>query len=220
VLLPILVGWLVYSCCSHLEPRASVKRFVSLQFLNLRQSVRPLGQVISQSQGRYLTQTQKKHRQTSIPQVGFEPMIPVFKRAKTVHALNSAATVIGLPILTFLNYQKEYEEKSYEDPRCVTISIPPLFCFSHSTFSELCLQMKNFYLVGYNAGQWEKSADVSKEHISFVFKIEDLFSFLFHAGFFCGSYFDPEDGGGMFLWNVSWLPPDYTALYLRRQKSF
>jgi hypothetical protein len=30
-----------------------------------------------------------------MPRVGFEPTIPVFKRAKTVHALYSAATVIG-----------------------------------------------------------------------------------------------------------------------------
>jgi hypothetical protein len=28
-------------------------------------------------------------------QVGFEPTIPVFERAKTVHALDSAATVTG-----------------------------------------------------------------------------------------------------------------------------
>jgi hypothetical protein len=27
--------------------------------------------------------------------MGFEPMIPVFERAKTVHALDRAATVIG-----------------------------------------------------------------------------------------------------------------------------
>jgi hypothetical protein len=31
-----------------------------------------------------------------MPQVGLEPTIPVFERAKTVHALDSAATVIGL----------------------------------------------------------------------------------------------------------------------------
>jgi hypothetical protein len=55
-------GWLVYSCCSHLEHSASVKRFVSLQFLNLRHSVGLLGRVISPSQGRYLTQTQNIHR--------------------------------------------------------------------------------------------------------------------------------------------------------------
>jgi hypothetical protein len=40
-------GWLVYSRCSHLEHRASVKRFVSLQSLNVRQSVKLLGWVIS-----------------------------------------------------------------------------------------------------------------------------------------------------------------------------
>jgi hypothetical protein len=30
-----------------------------------------------------------------MPQVGFEPMIPVFERANTVHALDREATVIG-----------------------------------------------------------------------------------------------------------------------------
>jgi hypothetical protein len=51
-----------YFSSSHLEHRASVKRFVSLQFLNLRQSVGLLGLGIGLSQGRYLTQTQNKHR--------------------------------------------------------------------------------------------------------------------------------------------------------------
>jgi hypothetical protein len=41
--------------------RASVKRLVSLQFLNLGHSLGLLGRVISPSQGRYLTQTQNKH---------------------------------------------------------------------------------------------------------------------------------------------------------------
>jgi hypothetical protein len=67
-----------YSCCSHLEHRTSVKCFVSLQFLNLRQTVELLGRGISPSQGRYLTQTQNKHEQTSMPWVGFEPTITVF----------------------------------------------------------------------------------------------------------------------------------------------
>jgi hypothetical protein len=31
-----------------------------------------------------------------MPQVGFEPTIPVFERAKTVHALDGAANVIGV----------------------------------------------------------------------------------------------------------------------------
>jgi hypothetical protein len=30
-----------------------------------------------------------------MPEVGLEPTIPVFERAKTVHALDGAATVIG-----------------------------------------------------------------------------------------------------------------------------
>jgi hypothetical protein len=34
-----------------------------------------------------------------MPQVGAEPTIPVFERAKTVHAPDRAATVIGLMYL-------------------------------------------------------------------------------------------------------------------------
>jgi hypothetical protein len=41
------------------------------------------------------TQTQNKRRQTSMPLAGFEPTIPVLKRAKTFHALDGAATVAG-----------------------------------------------------------------------------------------------------------------------------
>jgi hypothetical protein len=39
-------------------------------------------------------QTQNRRTQTSMPQVGFEPTTPVFERAKTVHALVRATTVI------------------------------------------------------------------------------------------------------------------------------
>jgi hypothetical protein len=90
------LSWLVYSCCSYLEHRKSVKRFVSLQFLNVKHSVGLLGWVISPSQGRYLTQTQNKHKQTSMPRVGFEHTIPAFERAKTFHAFDRAATVTGI----------------------------------------------------------------------------------------------------------------------------
>jgi hypothetical protein len=41
-------------------------------------------------------QTQNKLTQTSMPHVGFEPTIPVFERVKTVHALDRAATAIGV----------------------------------------------------------------------------------------------------------------------------
>jgi hypothetical protein len=44
------------------------------------------------------TQTQNKHTQTSMPRVGYEPMIPVFERAKTLYALDRAAIVIGITV--------------------------------------------------------------------------------------------------------------------------
>jgi hypothetical protein len=43
------------------------------------------------------TQTQNKRSQTSMPRVGFEPMIPVFEQAKTVYELDHAAIVISDP---------------------------------------------------------------------------------------------------------------------------
>jgi hypothetical protein len=60
-------GWLVYSFCSHLEHSASVRRFVSLQFLNLRHSVGFLERVISPSQGRYLYTNTDTHASIGIP---------------------------------------------------------------------------------------------------------------------------------------------------------
>jgi hypothetical protein len=34
-----------------------------------------------------------------------------------------------------------------------------------------------------------------------------------------GLFFDPEDGGGVYLRKVDWLLTDYRALYARRQNS-
>jgi hypothetical protein len=44
---------------------------------------------------RRTTQTQNKCTETSVPRVGFEPTTLAFVRAKTVHALDRAATVFG-----------------------------------------------------------------------------------------------------------------------------
>jgi hypothetical protein len=77
---------------------------VSFQFL--RQSVELLGRGISPSLGRYIhrtTQTQNKSRQTSMPRVWFEPTTPVFERAKTVHASDRAAIVVGAANSSTLN---------------------------------------------------------------------------------------------------------------------
>jgi hypothetical protein len=46
------------------------------------------------------TQTQNKRTQMSMSRVGFEPTIPVFERAETVHASERAATVIGTEIIS------------------------------------------------------------------------------------------------------------------------
>jgi hypothetical protein len=81
-----------------LEHRISVKRFLSLQFLNVGQSVRLPGRGISPSQERYLYKHRINATETSMPWMGFEPTIPLFERAKIVHALDHAATVIGLTI--------------------------------------------------------------------------------------------------------------------------
>jgi hypothetical protein len=53
------------------------------------------------------TQTQNECTQISVPQVGFEPTIPVFERAKTVHALDRAAAVVGTSnkIADYLSHQ-------------------------------------------------------------------------------------------------------------------
>jgi hypothetical protein len=85
----------LYSCCSHLEHRAYLKRFVSLQFLKLRQSVGLHGRLISRLKAATYKQTQNKSRQASMPRVGLETTIPVFKRAKMAPALDGAATMIG-----------------------------------------------------------------------------------------------------------------------------
>jgi hypothetical protein len=51
------------------------------------------------SQGRYLHTELHKHNkrtQTFMPRVRYEPTTPVFERAKTVHALDRAVTVISI----------------------------------------------------------------------------------------------------------------------------
>jgi hypothetical protein len=40
-----------------------------------------------------------------------------------------------------------------------------------------------------------------------------LLATCFHPGFFLSLFFDPEDGGDIFLQSVDWLSADYTALY-------
>jgi hypothetical protein len=81
--------------------RASVKRFISFQFLNLKTVGRTPWTGGSTNRNVRQRQMQNKQRQISMPWVGFELMIPVCKRAKTVHVLDRVATVFGLLVLHY-----------------------------------------------------------------------------------------------------------------------
>jgi hypothetical protein len=72
-----------------------------------------------------------------------------------------------------------------------------------------------------------KPTDVSEEH-AFIFTAEEkakqetdlkASDKQSSAGFLLGLFFDPKDGGEMFLQNVGWLSTDYTALYPRTYDS-
>jgi hypothetical protein len=45
----------------------------------------------------------QKNENTAMPQAGFEPMVPIFKQSKTIHALNHAAFGSGSLLLTILH---------------------------------------------------------------------------------------------------------------------
>jgi hypothetical protein len=47
-----------------------------------------------------------------MPWVGFEPTIPAFERAKTVHALDRAATVTGISAINVLQSGMKARMKS------------------------------------------------------------------------------------------------------------
>jgi hypothetical protein len=55
-----------------------------------------------ESRRKAATYTQNKHTQTSMPPVGFEPMIPAFEWAKTVHSLDREAIVIGSNVIIII----------------------------------------------------------------------------------------------------------------------
>jgi hypothetical protein len=104
----ILSGTIMYAYIGH---RASVTRFVLLQSPNSKTVGRTPwtgNQPAVRAQPTHrTTQTQNKRRQTSTLSVGFKPMISVFERAKTVHALDRAATVIAMLIHYFENMSEK-----------------------------------------------------------------------------------------------------------------
>jgi hypothetical protein len=75
-----------------------------------------------------------------------------------------------------------------------------------------------------------KTTDVSVKHIDSIFKVEEeakqetsmkqnMLAACFILFFLLGLFFDPVDGGYMFLRNVDLLTPDCTASYPRRYNS-
>jgi hypothetical protein len=68
--------------------------------------------------------TNNKCRQTTMARVVLEPTIPVFERAKTFHALDRAATVIGTYAVLYL-YSKGARFQSRQG-HCAYLSFPSL----------------------------------------------------------------------------------------------
>jgi hypothetical protein len=56
-------------------------------------------------------------------QMGFEPTILAFERAKTVHALDRAATVVGLKLYDKLKISRKYFDCSYDGFRVKQIIV-------------------------------------------------------------------------------------------------
>jgi hypothetical protein len=76
-----------------------------------------------------------------MPWVGFEPIIPAFERAKTVHALDQAATVIGTSVkylnINFLTIMCVYNQFFCSFLRTHTTKIPWYF---------MTLQKKKYWI--------------------------------------------------------------------------
>jgi hypothetical protein len=94
------------------------------------------------------TQTQNKHTQTSRPRVGFEPMIPVFERAKTVHALDSAATVISTHYSQFFKITtNKMQQKRYATKLQLKISLLTHRSYLHLLQADTCSWLIDFTYV-------------------------------------------------------------------------
>jgi hypothetical protein len=127
------------------------------------------------------TQTQNKRTQTSMPLVGFEPTIPDFERAKTVHALDRAATVIDSLLQYFDIFQPEngmtfQSEKHLAWLHCSMNGYSCILFFKQicctwticTTPCEQCQAMRNVggYLLGYNAVQSVENQQKFRRKIS------------------------------------------------------
>jgi hypothetical protein len=103
------------------------------------------------------TQTKNKRTQTSMPWVGLEPTTSEFERAKTIHALDRAATVIGTYVFIVLrnpqtlmepeismSYSEEPSRGFYSQPDASSPH-PPLQCpYAPYILSLLFIRSANY----------------------------------------------------------------------------
>jgi hypothetical protein len=89
------------------------------------------------------TQTQNKGTQTSMPRVGFEPTIPVFEGAKTVHALDRAVTVFGISEYTY----SKFIPVNFAD--LISIDFQYTCCRHNPTFGNVRNRVSDYWTSGY-----------------------------------------------------------------------
>jgi hypothetical protein len=140
---PIIPVKIMYSFIhSPMAPQPFVGPWPLLQFRNLFYIVCSTPWTSDQPVARRLsthraTHTQKKSTHTSMPSVGFELTIPAFQRAKKVHALDRAGTVIG---------KNKYIEKRNVIACMTRTNITSssleclIYCFKWRSHSETILQ--------------------------------------------------------------------------------
>jgi hypothetical protein len=95
------------------------------------------------------TQTQNKRTQTSMPLVGFEPTKPVSERAKTVHDLDRAATVIGNYFYSVIYFGSS---RPYSDFSLVkgtffktSVYLSTIVLYSHKLYGRIKLLIFKYY---------------------------------------------------------------------------
>jgi hypothetical protein len=179
-------------------------------FLILRQSVGFLGRRISPSQGRYLhrsTQTQNRRRQISMPLVWFEPTIPVFERAKTIHALDRAATETD---------DGDYRE--YYILRCDSWYYGRNLSTFQRNVQRPSLRLKSMSNKQTRANNLILS-NTAQFHLLFTERNIRMYQYgsLFISRCLLGLLLGPENGGNAFFCNFHKLLPDCIASHPRIQ---
>jgi hypothetical protein len=140
-----------------------------------------------------------------MPRVGFEPTIPVFEWAKTVHAIDRAATVISfpwcLPVLYFSLLKRIFTFLfCYEiNPmQSVGFEVPTAVVMKSYIFCDItsCSPLKVNRRFGGACCLHLQGRRISEARNQV---------YLLHSSCLFGLFFDPEDGDNMLLRYFVWL---------------